>query len=67
MAYRLIRHIFRNVEVSKDLLHRLVDSMDFDDNGRVSLSEVVIALKIIWKKAMGKIKEPKKPKVRTVD
>lgn len=67
MAYRIIKRIFRNVEVSKDLLHRMVDSMDFNDDGRVSLSEFVIALKILWRKAMGKEKAPKKPKVRTVD
>lgn len=59
MAYRLIKYIFRNVDVSKDILVRLIDSMDADGNGRVSLSEAAIAMKLLWKQAMGKVKAPK--------
>lgn len=59
MAYRLIKYIFRNVDVSKEILVRLIDSMDADGNGRVSLSEAAIAMKLLWKQAMGKVKAPK--------
>lgn len=67
MAYRFLKHTFRNVEISKDLLHRLINSMDTDDNGRISLEELAVALKLLWRQAMGKIKAPKKPKVKTLD
>lgn len=59
MGYYFIRRAFRNVSVSKEILHKLIDSMDADDDGRLTLSEVVIALKMLWKKAMGKVKAPK--------
>lgn len=64
MAYRMLRHAFRNVEVSKDLIIRLIDSMDADGNGRLSLEEIVIALKLLWNQAMGKVKRPKTPKTK---
>ena len=67
MAYRLIKYLFRNVDVSKDLLHKLINSMDLDDNGRISLEEVAIALKVLWKQANGKMDKPKKSKVKTLD
>ena len=67
MAYIFLKRIFRNVAVSKDLLRRLIDSMDYDEDGRISLSEVAIALKVLWKKANGKIEKPKKVKVKTLD
>ena len=41
--------------------------MDYDDDGRISLSEVAVALKILWKRANGKIDKPKKAKVKTLD
>ena len=59
MKYRFLRHLFRNVSVSKEILHKLIDSIDADQDGRLSLSEVVVALKMLWKKAMGKVKAPK--------
>ncbi len=59
MTYPFIRRAFRNVSVSKEILHKLIDSMDADDDGRLTLSEVVVALKMLWKKAMGKVKAPK--------
>lgn len=59
MAYKTVRYLFRNVEVSKDILVKLIDSIDGDGNGRISLAEVAVALKMLWKKAMGKVKEPK--------
>lgn len=64
MAYRMLRRAFRNVEVSKDLIIRLIDSMDTDGNGRLSLEEIVIALKLLWNQAMGKVKRPKTPKTK---
>ena len=67
MAYIFLKRIFRNVAVSKDLLRRLIDSMDYDEDGRISLSEVAIALKVLWKKANGKVEKPKKVKVKTLD
>ena len=69
MGYWYLRHAFRNVEVSKELLKRLIDELDADENGRISMEEVIVAFKILWNKAMGKMKEPKpkKSKIRTVD
>ena len=67
MAYRFLKYGFRNVAVSKDLLRRLIDAMDADEDGRISLEEVAVALKVLWKKANGKIEKPKKVKVKTLD
>ena len=67
MAYRFLKHAFRNVAVSKDLLRKLIDAMDYDDDVRISLAEVAVALKILWKKANGKIEKPKRAKVKTLD
>ena len=64
MAYRLIKHLFRNVEVSKEIIFKLIDAMDTDENGRISLQEVAVALKMLWKKAQGKVKPAK---VKTLD
>ena len=64
MAYRLIKHLFRNVEVSKEIIYKLIDAMDADENGRISLQEVAVALKMLWKKAQGKVKPAK---VKTLD
>lgn len=59
VAYLIIKRLFRNVSVSKDILHKLIDGIDTDGNGRISLSELAVALKMLWKKAMGKVKAPK--------
>lgn len=67
MAYTFLKRTFRNVAVSKDLLRRLIDAMDADQDGRISLAEVAIALKVLWKKANGKVDKPKKVKVKTLD
>ena len=64
MGYKLVKYLFRNVEVSKDILIKLIDSMDANDNGRISLAEAAVALKMLWKKAQGKIKPAK---VKTLD
>ena len=60
MAYRILKYIFRKVDVSKDILVKLIDSMDADGNGRISMAEVAVALKMLWKQAMGKVKAPKR-------
>ena len=67
MAYRMIKHIYRNVDVSKDLLHKIIDGIDADGNGRISLAEIAVAFKLLWKQAMGKVKAPKKSKIKTLD
>ena len=67
MAYTFLKRSFRNVAVSKDLLRRLIDAMDTDEDGRISLEEVAVALKVLWKKANGKLDKPKKVKVKTLD
>ena len=64
MAYRFVKFAFRNVEVSKEILFKLIDAMDTDENGRISLQEVAVALKMLWKKAQGKVKPAK---VKTLD
>lgn len=66
MAYRFLKWTYRNVAVKKDTLVRLIDKLDSNEDGRVSLGEVAAALKELWKAAMGKTKT-KKSKVRTVD
>ena len=64
MAYSILKYIFRKVDVSKDILIKLINSMDADGNGRISMAEVAVALKMLWKQAMGKVKAPKR---RTLD
>lgn len=66
MSYRFLKWSYRNVAVKKDTLVRLIDKLDTNDDGRVSLGEVATALKELWKAAMGKTSK-KKSKVRTVD
>ena len=66
MGYRLVRYLYRNVAVRKDTVDKLLDQLDTNDDGRVSLGEVAAALKELWKAAMGKTSK-KKSKVRTVD
>ncbi len=59
MGYRIIRYLFRNVSVSKEMLTKLINGIDTDNDGRISLAELAVALKMLWKKAMGKVKAPK--------
>ena len=59
MGYYFLRRAFRNVSVSKEILHKLVDGIDTDADGRISLSEMAIAIKMLWTRAMGKVKAPK--------
>lgn len=66
MAYRFLRFAYRNVAVKKDTLIRLIDRLDADQDGRVSLGEIAVALKELWKVAMGKVSRKQK-KLRTAD
>ena len=59
MGYYFLRRMFRNVSVSREILHKLIDGIDTDNDGRISLAEVAVAIKLLWKKAMGKVKTPK--------
>lgn len=65
--YKLIRYLYRNVAVKKETLIKLIEKLDADKDGRVTLGEVAKALKILWCSAMGKVKAPKPPKIKTVD
>ena len=68
MADRFIRYMYRNVSVKADTLKRLIDEIDADDDGRLTLGEVAAAFKELWRQAMGKAKTPRKVrKIRTVD
>lgn len=67
MAYRIIRWLYRNVAVKKDTLKKLIDSLDANEDGRVSLGEVAAAFKELWCAAMGKKGKKKQSKVRTAD
>lgn len=42
--------MFRKVEVPVDWVHQVVDILDSDKSGTISLSEIVIALRAMWVK-----------------
>ena len=44
----LIRIMFRKVEVPVDWVHEIVDILDSDKSGTISLSEIVITLRAMW-------------------
>lgn len=68
MADRIIRYMYRNVSVKADTLKRLIDEIDADEDGRLTLGEVAAAFKELWRQAMGRAKTPRKVrKIRTVD
>lgn len=62
---RLLRHAFRNVSVKRETICKLLDRIDANEDGRISLAEVVAALKALWRAAMGKEKRSKR--MRTAD
>lgn len=66
MGYRFVRYLYRNVAVRKDTVVKLLDQLDTNDDGRLSLDEIAAALKALWKTAMGKT-ERKAKKLRTAD
>lgn len=61
-----VRRKLKNVSVSKELLVRYIDEIDSDGDGNVSLGEVGAALVFLWKKAKGKLKQPKEVKSKVV-
>ena len=68
MADRIIRYMYRNVAVKADTVKRLIDEIDADEDGRLTLGEVAACLKELWRQAMGKAKVPRTArKIRTVD
>ena len=44
----LIRSMFRKVEVPVDWVHEIVDILDNDKSGTISLSAIVITLRAMW-------------------
>ena len=46
----LIRIMFRKVEVPVEWVHEIVDILDTDKSGTISLSEIVITLRAMWVK-----------------
>ena len=56
---RLMRYGLRKVIVKKEMLVGFIDSMDANGDGYISLAEAADALRYLWKKAKGKLKEPK--------
>lgn len=54
-----LKHALRGVSIKKETLVKYIDSLDTDENGIIDLVEVGLALKFLWKKAKGKIKEKK--------
>ena len=60
--------MYRNVAVRAETLKRLIDEIDADEDGRLTLGEVTACFKMLWRQAMGKNKVPRKVrKIRTVD
>lgn len=54
-----IKRALRGVGIKKDVLVKYVASLDADENGIIELEEVAVALKYLWLKARGKVKDPK--------
>lgn len=49
----------KGVGIKKDVLIKYIAGLDTDDNGIIELDEVAEALVYLWKKAKGKVKQPK--------
>lgn len=58
---------YKKVAVSKEILHAFIDNLDSNGDGLISLEEVDDMVSYLYKKAMGKIKEPSTPKIRTLE
>lgn len=50
MFKTLIRFLFRKVEVPVDWVHEVIDILDSDRSGRISLSELAVTLRTMWRK-----------------
>lgn len=51
MATRLVQHFYRDVGLSKTQLSAIIDEMDTDLDGKVSLAEVAAYLRVAWAEA----------------
>lgn len=60
-----VKWLYRNVAVNKDLILACIEELDADKDGRITLGEVACALKFLWRKAKGKLKQSKK--IKTLD
>lgn len=50
MFKTLIRILFRRVEVPVDWVHEVIDILDSDRSGQISLSELAVTLRTMWRK-----------------
>lgn len=64
-----MRKAFGKVSVKTEVIVKAILSIDADQDGRISLEEAANAMRLLWKKANGKLKEAKvkQPKVKTLD
>lgn len=50
MFKTLIRILFRRVEVPVEWVHEVIDILDNDRSGFISLSELAVTLRTMWRK-----------------
>lgn len=50
MFKTLIRILFRRVEVPVEWVHEVIDILDSDRSGFISLSELAVTLRTMWRK-----------------
>lgn len=50
MFKTLIRILFRRVEVPVEWVHEVIDILDSDRSGQISLSELAVTLRTMWRK-----------------
>ena len=56
--YRMIRYLYRHVAVSKDLMIKLIDSIDADADGRITLSEVAMGVILLGEQRLRENRNP---------
>lgn len=68
MGNRIVKYLYRNVSVKAETVKKVIDQLDIDEDGRLTLGEVAVGLKELWRVAMGKTKPSRKQrKIRVVD
>lgn len=50
MRKLIIRILFRRISVPVEWIHETVDMLDSDGSGEITLSELVITLRELWRK-----------------
>lgn len=50
MIKTFIRIMFRKVEVPVEWVHEVIDILDSDGSGQISLSELAVTLRNMWRK-----------------